>query len=833
MDYVSDNPYNPDNSDNKHDARTGCATLFLYYLFTQLQFAIPQIINAGAVTLAGVYSNLTGDLGNPFPFFSRLLGNAFPDKSTITSGPNFDNPFPLGLLSFWVDKNTFGRDEVQDIIDIQSGLISNAFWLVLEGFSVNSFNALNIAIPTPTGSFLGLGGVSILNTPATAGGNAPGSPIAQFEDPSSLTVPQRIRFSFDIKFTNLSAFPKSGGNPVLGELDAKATVGGDNLPGATAATLFELLGGADPYFTNIDPSSGADIFYLSQDLRVFSLAAGTAPLPGAPAFTTDPYGSIQSLLGFLNGSNTYMVPTSNDPLNSLPGQTGFETADSSVSPVNAAGLQKYNFALARVRFRGAAGSSASKVRVFFRLFVAQSCDTDFQPSTTYKSTLGTTGADLNHPVFPLPSGTGLTDPTSQAVQTIPFFATGTAGTHDYDSTVSNANVRTITIPAGADAVWVYYGCFLDIYNPNNQSKFAGTHHCIVAEIASDDAPIPTTTPAGTTPSPANWDKLAQRNLQITNSENPQTPATKIIPQAFDLRPSRTLMTSLPGTLLDLPDELMIDWGNTPTGATATVYWPQLNAKDVLALANQIYASHLLIVVDANTLQCTVTKGVTYIPIPPATGINFAGLFTVDLPTAIRSTQVFDIVLRRISTRRITVDRPPRIAAKFITTMSGSTRSTLSTSVQRQSITTSSIITSPNRDGHQIRNWRQISGAFQVRIPVVTAAVMLKPEEDTLAILKWRLLEMSPVNRWYKVLQRYVSIIEERVNGLGGFTGSIPPSLSGAPPIEGGCGKTGRGGEKGCIGKVIGVCYDHCGEFEGFTLCLDSGTKCYFCSRKPK
>jgi len=38
------------------------------------------------------------------------------------------------------------------------------------------------------------------------------------------------------------------------------------------------------------------VFYLSQDLRVFTVNAGEAPVSGAPAFSSDPYGSIQGFL---------------------------------------------------------------------------------------------------------------------------------------------------------------------------------------------------------------------------------------------------------------------------------------------------------------------------------------------------------------------------------------------------------------------------------------------------------------------------------------------------------------------------------------------------------
>ena len=94
------------------------------------------------------------------------------------------------------------------------------------------------------------------------------------------------------------------------------------------------------------------------------------------------------------------------------------------------------------------------------------------------------------------------------------------------------------IPAGQDQVWAYYGCFLDIYDAAGNANLGGTHHCIVAEIAYSLAPIPTATATGAAPSPLSWDQLAQRNLQITLSENPQSRATHVAPQAFDIRPSK-------------------------------------------------------------------------------------------------------------------------------------------------------------------------------------------------------------------------------------------------------------------------------------------------------
>ena len=102
----------------------------------------------------------------------------------------------------------------------------------------------------------------------------------------------------------------------------------------------------------------------------------------------------------------------------------------------------------------------------------------------------------------------------------------------------------------------------------------------------------------------------------------------------------------PGVVLGLPDELMIDWGITPPGSTATIYWPGLDAYKVLALAEPIYASHLLKAVGPHTLEVVTARGVTYIPIPHLG--NLAGLMTIRLPETITHGQVFDILVRRLA-----------------------------------------------------------------------------------------------------------------------------------------------------------------------------------------
>ena len=822
-------------TDDGPDAITGCSTLFIWYLFAQLGFSINQIVAAGANTLGGVYRNLTGDTADPFPFFKQLMDTAFPGTATIASG-NLDNPFPLGTLSFWVDKSTFGRDEVQDAVN-SSITFRNAFWLVLEGFNRNSFNNLGIGTPALSGPFKNLPGL-------TLGLNASG---VQFET-TSTTIPQRIRFPFDIAFGNatMASFPMPGSDPIEEVLDAVVNLGGNPLPGAAAVTEFELVSGADPYFTDIDPAQNNE-FWLSRDLRVFTAtpAVNTTPVAGGPSFSTDSFAGayiyIQNLLAFLNNPANHFTDGTNDPFTSiLPSQANALNADSSVSrftitnffPLTLAA--NYNFAIARVRLKGAAASQAQNVKVFFRLWGTQTADTGFDPNSTYLS-----HRDGGKPHWPLPA------PDSH---TIPFFATGNAPNlsdpNNPEYGAAGINNRTVTIASGHDG-WAYFGCFLNVYDSGNvvngsqvQALLAGTHHCLVAEIADDDTPIINAN--GLVASPENSDKLAQRNLQLTFSDNPGPAESHRIPQTFDLKPGRATIAA-PGTLLDYPDELMIDWGETPVGAVAHIYWPQINAANVLALANRIYGTHLLSASDANTIDCTVQRGVTYVPIPAGTAQNIASLLTIDLPTTVTVGQEFNILVRRVTTRRVEGVRAPEITHEPVVArgpaMRESDREALGDATAHGGGTLELEATAPSKAAKSgaaktaaakteaavavevnqkrfMRNWRQVVGTFQVKIPVTTREVMLRPDENALAVMKWRLQQIGPGNRWFPVLQRYIACLSARIEGLGGDPNAIPPSPDGAPPNY----REGTEPQLEAVtGKVVEIIYDCFGRFEGFVL----------------
>ncbi|MDP9024532.1 MAG: hypothetical protein M3N13_04035 [Candidatus Eremiobacteraeota bacterium] len=761
----------------------GCSLAFIYYLNTQLNFSINQIIAAGAANLASIYSTLTGDPGDPYAFFAALLEHVYPSSANAAiPGPVSDNPFPLAIVSFWSDKNTFGRDEVQDAITTSGGVWSKAFWLIVEGFSQSSFQALGVTVPAFTGTFADFAsgaGITITQNPAI-----------DFENGAHPNAPQRIRIPFDITFTagSLMQFPSAGSQTY--ELDGSLTIGGNTVPGSRASLVFELLAGADPYFTNIDPNQN-NVFYLSQDLRVFTAtpAQNGTPVSGAPPFpgdsTADAFTYIQQLLGWLN--TNFSDPTGADPFSTvLPAQGSAFTADSSVTPItfdfsnpfNPRFYANYNFAVARVRLRGPAGppGTASNVRVFFRLWCTETPDTDYLTATTYPSAL-TNG---------LPSSPQV---GSDHV-TLPFFASP-SGTADYAG--GGTNIHDVTITSG-DSVWRYYGCFLNVYDATNvidgrpvQQWLTGTHHCLVAQIAYDGAPIPPGI------GPESSDKLAQRNLQFTLSDNPGPAATHIVPQTFNIRPSDAV-----SVVAGVPDELMIDWGAIPSGSVASIYWPQVQASDVVALASQLYSTHTLSAADANTVRCTVSGGVTYVPIPAGAGADFAGLFTVELPTTVVTGDSFDILVRRVTTKQqprqvpVIVKSPP------------STR-------HGRAAAHRAPIAAPEPPPTPL-TWRYVTGTFQVTIPVSSGDAMLWPEMNTLAIMKWRLQEMAPSNRWYPVLQRYISYVAARVDGLGGDSSAVLPSPTGVPADQGV-----PGVERCCTGKVCEVLFDCFGDFEGFVL----------------
>ena len=298
----------------------------------------------------------------------------------------------------------------------------------------------------------------------------------------------------------------------------------------------------------------------------------------------------------------------------------------------------------------------------------------------------------------------------------------------------------------------------------------GQHQCLVAEI-NLDAPAPR---VATGTAPANSDKLAQRNLTIVGVASPHQ-----VPVTFDIKPTAT--TLAPGAT---PDELLIDWGGVPAGTKASMFLPGTSADTILETANRLYLAHGLSRVDGQTISCQA-RGLTFVPIPPGIGSNYAGLLTIDLPTHVPRDRVFKVVTKQV--RTVKARRPVPIPVLG-------------------AAETHAAVSKPD-----LIEWRRVVGAFQVSIPVSTRERLLPIEERLLSVLGWIASKMSLTDRWYPVFQRYLQQVGGRVKDLGGDPSTIVPSPSGEPDRP-------KPGDERCVtGKVVGIIFDHFGDFEGFIL----------------
>ena len=405
----------------------------------------------------------------------------------------------------------------------------------------------------------------------------------------------------------------------------------------------------DPYIMQ-----GPQTWWLSNDIRLIQVAQGDTQF--GQTMQNDPFAFLAAVTSALESGQGIAGGNSFDQF------TQEDSEIISVAPTNPAGKNVYNFAIARVHYRGQANPAAD-VRVFFRLFAANSTTTDFDPDATYPRFAAYS------PAYPVP----VADYDQNVVPTmgvsageyvsVPCFgearqAATQAGAPNTLPSLQNPdsfNVRTLQPTGSGPAHDTFFGCWLDINqsvkvlpaappagNENGpwpgssgvpleslrQSFIVNEHQCLVAEIAFDPDPINAGTP------PWNSDKLAQRNISWSYVANPGVEASRQAVEPFEVRPTPTTVSAS-----DWPDELMIDWTNVPGGQTAEIYLPAVDAAAVIADATERYRHSRLTLVDPHTIGCE-TGGVTYIPLPKgsASGANFVGLLSVNLPFGIRKGQ---------------------------------------------------------------------------------------------------------------------------------------------------------------------------------------------------
>jgi hypothetical protein len=688
------------------------------------------------------------------------------------------NPLPslLPACSVVLDRSTFGKDEVDALLHLSSpATIDAALYVVVDGF-------------TPTQ--LGVSAISLVGTPnvspnislsSTISGIAltPTSLIA--EDPATLSGGiQRLTWVYRVSFTDSNGFPTAVGGDTAVTVTASVASTTAPIVSASGSANIHLIHEPNPY--EVD----GQVSWLSTDVRVFKINAGVsrfAATMGATAADAPTY--IQQVLANLNAG-----ATGGDTFDGIDTDEAVSALELSES---VGGQNVFNFAIARVRYR-ALTTDISNVRVFFRLFPVSTTSTNFDPSTAYRRG-GQGGVTI--PLLGIQGG---------EISSIPCFAAPriNTATQNMNTQTDPANVRAILHDGSGNEVFAYFGCWLDINQafhalfPIHPSPVDGpygsglmtiqqlvrnAHQCLVAEIAFDPDPVPFGA------SPGGSDKLAQRNLSIVASDNPGGPASHLIPNTFEVRHTAPVLPPLA-----LPDELIFDWTSVPLGSDATIYIPGISAGVIVEMANELYSSHHLEIVDAHTIKVPA-RGLTYFPVPPGSGAHLPGMLTVDLPATVRKGELHKVVVRQAThAQGKRIVPPPPIKAD-----TGDDKTA-------------------RRD--PIIRWRQIQGSFQISIPVRTKAVLLAPEERLLAVLRWILLSIPASNRWFPVFTRYVDLIADRVRALGGNPETIQPSPFGD-------GRRPEPGETSCLtGKVSEVVFGCFGEFVGFVLDSCSSRKAF-------
>lgn len=684
----------------------------------------------------------------------------------------------LRRCTFVLNRNPIGADEVAARQTQPRGStgglpIEDALRVVVDGFTAAELgltaatSTLNVPSPLP---------VAVM--PITCTGNIS-------ENGGYGAGIQRFTFFYSIDFdASDSAFSFASATE---DLTLSVTAGT-----VTASALLTLIKQPDPFLLHGDPA------WLSVDLRLFVVRPNDTWF--GVTFSGDPAAFIRTVMANLTSGNGSAGGQSFDDPNVL--STDEEKSKLYLQPRDENQIPVFNFALAKVHYIGLIG--ANKVRMFFRLRQTQVtyASYDYPPGVQYRRA----------PSNPAGEPIALAGIQGNEYVTVPCFAAARidSTTTSMDQQTDGDNIQNIAAIGGPE-VDHFFGCWLDINQPDNrlpvevppqpdgpfnlsdsnpnfrpvplkQALARNLHLCLIAEINFDPTPIP----LGKDPS--NWDKLAQRNIVWSDVNTAQAVTT------FEIRPTPV---GMPAKLT--PDELMIDWGNTPSGSSAEIYLPAVNVDEILSMADRMYISHRLTRIDGQTLGCR-TGGVSYVPIPAGGPINYAGLLTLHLPTSLHKGRVFDIAVRQLTNAFGKRAPPPPALA---TRRNAAAVIAIATPIQ----------------------WRRVLGAFQLTIPVRNKEVLLLTEERNLSVLRWIAEAIPHYNRWHPVFTRYLQQIGGRVRAFGGDPTLITPSPSGdGIPKPGPTPLPRPEARRASTGKVAGLIFDRFGDFEGFLLNTKDGER---------
>ncbi len=395
---------------------------------------------------------------------------------------------------FIVDNSTFSIGEIDSYVKGSpptNAVFSPAFYVVVEGYTPAEIG-IDTSMPIPP---------QLLNPPIQPSVPTPFPGHVQIafagpmlpEDPSLPASPQRFTFPFSITFLDDSVF---GAATTTATLNANFSAASATVSSSAEITL---TANPNPYILHGDQTgSPSEPWYLSQDIRVFQVAAGGPGVFGATLGTSGAASAIGT--AFIQQAVTNLrnnVGTTRADFDAMPQDEDSEVLQLLPNDPNTHAAI-FNFAVARVRLRDT--SNASNVRVFFRIWQAQ------QTNATYNTT--TYARATNGEGQPIPVLGVLGD----EIITIPFFATPRVATSDALHTQTD-DFNRHDIDASSGETDYFFGCWLDINQPNDlqyPQRIAGV---------SADGPFNSVEPALSDPAlhgrrapmPARRDRLRSRS----------------------------------------------------------------------------------------------------------------------------------------------------------------------------------------------------------------------------------------------------------------------------------------------------------------------------------
>lgn len=516
-----------------------------------------------------------------------------------------------------LDRTHFSSNEVPNTF-------KTCFYVVLEGFSPVQLGIMKE--PLTKDDLISVA-PDILLTLADTGVSTKEMTAAPQEilfevSPFDKDKAQRLTFVYQIEFKSAADFNSIGTQTITLTARKKPPMMAHTFSAVAQLTLFKQ---PNPYMQD------GPVSWLSEDVRVFKVLTGENPFgilfptlksDTAQAGAEAANAFIKQVVNEFNKNQTQLQGHPFEQLQTDQGASALELAEKSD------GKRAFNFAVARVRYRGSV--PAQNVRVFFRLFTTAATGLDYHEATTYRR------REDGDPIALL----GL-----QAGNIVSISCYGDSRADSETKQTDVLNVNTLGVSDKGET-YCYFGCWLDFnqttprlpdpFNPAQkksiQDQIRGLHQCLVAEIYYQEDSIT----EGATP--ASSDNLAQRNLMISEAPNPGIPESRIVHHTFEIKADANQPTR--------PDELMIRWNDLPRTSRVALYLPGVETE-VMRLAAQNYEAGRLERVEAHTIRC-LPGDVTYVPLPTARTENIPALLTIELPEGITRGNAFNIVVHQVS-----------------------------------------------------------------------------------------------------------------------------------------------------------------------------------------